>query len=180
MIPYELFHRCTVGSLEEFGAEFSTCARAFRLELLDTYTEDTETRFFRLYEAGQTECPEEFNSDWLNTLAAAKSRGAEFRRVRFLSTSPLTPYIEFELDWGYRRNIAAGEQIRAISNVTLDKLVGLTGMAVDFWLFDESRCYLVMYVSVGRFLGVVRTLNKDVALFVEASDLAWKESEQLK
>jgi hypothetical protein len=79
----------------------------------------------------------------------------------------LTPYLQFEIDWYYAVNAAAGEDIRFIlrkdaPNVTYR----------DTWLFDDRDVVDLSYDAQGRLLYINK--NDDPKRLVEAR-IAWTE-----
>lgn len=177
MTAIDLFSRCAHVSLDEFGEHFTSCKHAFRLELLESYAEDSERPFFELYKKGSRDCPSDFNVEWLELLREARERGAEFYRARYRPAAKLSAYMQFEFDWGYKRNVVAGENIAQFGSETLQKIKRHLGFALDFWLFDQEYCYLLIYDIEGEFLGVTRVDSSDTQLIVEAAKLAMIESE---
>ncbi|MFC1416298.1 DUF6879 family protein [Streptacidiphilus cavernicola] len=121
---------------------------AFRLETLDDYSQSGNVDAYRAFLAGE-EKPDGYNSAWLNEVSRHTAAGKLVHRVHVLSR-PLTPYLRFELGWGYRTNSEAGEQF-FILDVT-DTPNPIAG-APDFWLMDGQHAAVMEYDDAGKFLG---------------------------
>ncbi|MEU4119521.1 DUF6879 family protein [Kitasatospora sp. NPDC028055] len=127
----------------EFGRE------AFRLETLDDYSQSGGVDAYHAFLAGE-EQPEDFKtSGWVTTVGDAVRAGKRMYRVHILSR-PLTDYLRFELGWGYRRNMAAGEEFFILD--TTDQANPLPE-APDFWLFDDATAAEMSYDDNGKYLG---------------------------
>ncbi|MFF2953762.1 DUF6879 family protein [Kitasatospora sp. NPDC057965] len=136
-------------SPDAFGALFDTVQReAFRLETLDDYSGSGNFDAYRAFLAGEPQ-PQDYNAPWLAQVRRNTSAGRRMYRVHVLSR-PLTPYLRFELGWGYRKNATAGEEFY-ILDVT-EKPNPLAG-APDFWMFDESAVVSMAYADGGVFTG---------------------------
>lgn len=121
---------------------------AFRLETLDDYSQSGSVDAYRAFLAGQPK-PADYNADWLDEVRGHIAGGRRIYRVHEV-TRPLTPYLRFELGWGYTTNAKAGEEF-FILDVT-----GKPGVAVgvgDFWLFDSKTVAALRYSHDGRFTG---------------------------
>ncbi|MBV7244954.1 DUF6879 family protein [Streptomyces sp. MW-W600-10] len=121
---------------------------AFRLETLDDYGRSGNADAYRLFLDGQPK-PQGYNSDWLDEVRKHVDAGRRMYRVHVVSR-PLTPYLRYELGWGYTTNMTAGEEF-FILDVT-DREHPMPE-APDFWLFDEQVAGVMEYDGEGRFLG---------------------------
>lgn len=121
---------------------------AFRLETLDDYSRSGNVDAYRAFLAGEPQ-PEDYNEGWVAELRSHTSRGKRVYRVHVLSR-PLTPYLRFELGWGYRRNATGGEEFFILD--TTEKANPVHG-APDFWLFDSAAPAVMNYAEDGSFLG---------------------------
>ncbi|GLW58598.1 DUF6879 family protein [Kitasatospora phosalacinea] len=139
-----------MGFSENLGSMFSEFRReAFRLESLDDYSRSGGVEAYHAFLAGE-EQPEEYrNSSWVTTVGEAVRSGRRMYRVHVLSR-PLTDYLRFELSWGYRRNMTAGEEF-FILDVT-ERENPLQGVP-DFWLFDDEAVAVMNYDDSGGYLG---------------------------
>jgi hypothetical protein len=79
----------------------------------------------------------------------------------------LTPYLQFEIDWYYAVNGAAGEDIRFIFREDVPDLP-----YTDTWLFDEETVIDLSYDEQGRLLYVNQ--NDDPER-LEQAKVAWGE-----
>lgn len=168
-------------SLADFGQQFQAFRTdAFRLELLPSYNVQSEVEYFKSYLKFPLSAPPiEFNSDWHEILLGAKARDASVRRCRVIDV--LTPYLEFEINWGYKKNIELGEKIRSVpSKLVLDCAVSCgIGIIKDFWLFDGSKGYFLEYDFAGTFLGV-RGMSDEASLRLSGfGKMLWSSSQQI-
>uniref|UniRef100_UPI001BE49FC1 DUF6879 family protein n=1 Tax=Streptomyces polyasparticus TaxID=2767826 RepID=UPI001BE49FC1 len=122
---------------------------AFRLETLDDYSRSGSVDAYRLFLDGQPQ-PADYNADWLEEVQAHVDAGRRMYRVHIL-TRPLTPYLRFELGWGYVTNATAGEEF-FILDVT-DQPSPLPSGVGDFWLFDSTTAAPMHYSHDGKYLG---------------------------
>ncbi|MFD5191340.1 DUF6879 family protein [Streptomyces sp. NPDC058357] len=121
---------------------------AFRLETLDDYSRSGSVDAYRLFLDGQPK-PEGYNADWLDEVRGHVDAGRRLYRVHVL-TRPLTPYLRFELGWGYRTNATAGEEFFILDVTQLSNPLKGVG---DFWLFDSVTAAPMRYSDGGKFLG---------------------------
>jgi hypothetical protein len=155
---------------EELGELFeSFTVSAFRLECLPSYdvTEDDEAEAWQQFRHGRPEPPWKKDRLWLQTVRAAKQRGAPMQRVRMVE-SPPTDYQRFQCAWGYPANVAAGEDIRILDHKP-DAL-----LAVDYWLFDDEVAVVLEYDDEGRFL--VPVVAETLQPYRQARDLALRRA----
>ncbi|MEU2669944.1 DUF6879 family protein [Streptomyces sp. NPDC007164] len=121
---------------------------AFRLETLDDYSRSGSVDAYRLFLEGHPK-PADYNADWLDEVRGHVGAGRKVYRVHVL-TRPLTPYLRFELGWGYQTNAAAGEEFFILDVTELPNPIGSVG---DFWLFDSVTAAPMQYSDDGKFLG---------------------------
>lgn len=166
--------------LAEFGAAFDTFKRsAFRLEALEFYTIPEEAEFFARYMAGEKKSPVGFNGEWVDVLNHTRKRGAVVTRVRAIR-APFHDYLKFEVAWGYTINLLAGENIRSVPESFLLSTGREVQSLKDFWLFDNSICYLLEYDVVGRFLGVTRVQDDDLQRYLVLREKLVASSEDIR
>ncbi|ANS64051.1 hypothetical protein SLINC_1827 [Streptomyces lincolnensis] len=122
---------------------------AFRLETLDDYSSSGSVDAYRLFLDGQDK-PADYNADWLDEIRSYVGSGRRMYRVHVL-TRPLSPYLRFELGWGYTTNATAGEKF-FILDVT-EQPNPLPPDLEDFWLFDSTTAAPMHYSQDGKFLG---------------------------
>jgi hypothetical protein len=130
----------------ELGRLFeSFTSSAFRLETLPQYRVPQDAEWLQRFRAGEPRPQGRDDRPWLQTVRAAKERGARMQRVRLVE-SPLTEYQRFQFSWGYPENTAAGEEIFILDH----EPPGL--LRVDFHLFDDRLAVILEYDDAGRFL----------------------------
>src|SRR6267154_3437167 len=122
---------------------------AFRLETLDQYLVVPEEREFKRFLNGEP-LPEVQNKPWCDQIRNNISQGKRMRRVHVL-TLPLTPYLRFEIDWGYIFSLAAGEEIFILNRNQLSDFSLIQDG--DFWLFDDNILIRMLFDDTGKQLG---------------------------
>ncbi|MDT0453922.1 DUF6879 family protein [Streptomyces hesseae] len=153
-------------SPDEFERLFVNFQReAFRLETLDDYSGSSDPESQRAFHAGEPQ-PADYNQEWADEVRANVDAGKRMYRVHIMSR-PLTGYLRFELGWGYRKNVLAGEEF-FILDIT-ERPNPLAGVP-DFWMFDESSVFSMNYGDHGKFLGVMS--HSDVSQWIERRDIA--------
>ncbi|MFJ1593933.1 DUF6879 family protein [Kitasatospora albolonga] len=130
---------------------------AFRLETLDDYSRSSDVDAYRLFLDGEAR-PENYNTDWLDEVFEHVDAGRRMYRVHVV-TRPLTPYLRYELGWGYTTNITAGEEFFILDVTERPNPLGGVG---DFWLFDSVTAVPMRYGPEGEFTGA-DVLPKDRA-----------------
>ncbi|MER7984094.1 DUF6879 family protein [Streptomyces noursei] len=136
-------------SSRTLGSLFDTFTReAFRLETLDDYSRSGNVDAYRAFQDGQDR-PAAYNADWLTEVKGHVDAGRRIYRVHVL-TRPLTPYLRFELGWGYVTNATAGEEFFILDRTDLPNPLVDVG---DFWLFDSVTAAPMSYGPEGEFLG---------------------------
>lgn len=148
---------------------------AFRLEALDRYTIDEEAPSFAAFLRGEPQPPEdpEFTA-WLEDLRAQRAAGKTVTRVHAIA-GPLTPYLHFEIGWGYIYTGAAGEDIRILHRETWDEPFG--AQPPDFWLFDDETVAVMHYDGEGRWQGAtVRDDPASVDTYRQLRDVALRHA----
>jgi hypothetical protein len=138
----------TVLTSEEFASLFQSFKEsAFRLETMDRYTVPEEAEEYQRFLSGGL-VPTTADSEWAQFVRNSTSQGKLIQRVHVI-VLPLTPYLKYEIEWGYVYTSAAGEDIYLLDRATLSpELRELK----DFWLFDDETLVVVRYDSEGRFL----------------------------
>ncbi|MFC4630475.1 DUF6879 family protein [Promicromonospora alba] len=140
----------TTSSSRTLGEWFEAFDReAFRLETLDDYSQSGGVDAYQAFLAGEPQ-PESYKSaDWVDTVRNITRAGKRIYRVHVLSR-PLTPYLRFELGWGYHRNAAAGEEFFILDTTDRENPIP---DAPDFWLFDGQTAGAMNYDGQGKYLG---------------------------
>jgi hypothetical protein len=139
-------------SREDFRALLEGIRKdAFRLEALPQYLVESETEAFAAYCRGELLPPPrtEAHQRWDSLVREFVSSGRVIARVHMLPPK-LTPYLRFEIEWGYAFTATAGEDIRLL---TAEASADLRQRAAeDFWLLDDSVLVFIVYDSEGRYL----------------------------
>lgn len=145
---YSKAHLNTRLTTEQFGSLFDCFEReAFRLELRDHYSVDTEREEFARYLRGEP-LSEHQNRGWCEYVRSMVQQGKKVSRVHIMSM-PLTPYLRFEIDWGYVFSSTAGEEIFLLPR---PKLTDVSILRFgDFWLFDKEQLVRMDYTGEGAF-----------------------------
>lgn len=152
--------------MDQFGRLFTDFdSSATRIETLDTYTVEEERENFADYLAGRP-MPPDRNQEWAANIKACANAGKYMGRVHIID-HVLSPYLQFEIDWYYAVNGAAGEDIRFIFRENVPDLT-----YTDTWLFDEKTVVDLSYDAEGSLLYVNR--NDDPARLEQAMT-AWRE-----
>lgn len=154
--------------------EFRTCA--FRLEVLPAYNVPEEANDLAAFVAGEP-LPPSTDEDWLQFVADAVAGGKRIERVRIVP-SALTPYIRFEIEWGYVFNDRAGEEIRFL----LPNALSLPEDSLqDFWMFDDTIAVRMNYDDEGTYLGVSAvTEEAELAKFRKLRTELWTAADPLR
>ena len=136
--------------ISEFYKRFGTFKRrAFRLETLPQYESEEERDNLRAFLAGE-QLFHPIDAEWPRMIAANVASGRTMSRVHSLPEI-LTPYLRYEIEWGYAHNIEAGEDVRLL---TPDAPAEVRALATrDYWLFDDE-IILMNYDRDGRLQGV--------------------------
>lgn len=153
-------------NMDQFGRLFTEFrSSATRIETLAVYTVPEEREQFELYLSGAP-LPPDRNEEWARNIRECAAAGKYMGRVHIID-HVLTPYLQFEIDWYYAINGAAGEDIRFIFREDVPDVVH-----TDTWLFDDETVVDLSYDDEGRLLYVNQ--NEDPARLAEAR-AAWRE-----
>lgn len=152
--------------LEQFGRYFTDFkSSATRIETLPVYASPEEKEQFALYLTGAP-LPSDRNEEWAANIRSQVANGKYMGRVHIID-HVLNPYLQFEVDWYYAINGAAGEDIRFIFREDVPDLV-----YTDTWLFDDETVLDLSYDSEGRLLYVNENDHPDRLTQARA---AWRE-----
>ncbi|MCB5907868.1 DUF6879 family protein [Streptomyces pinistramenti] len=160
-------------SPEDFGKLFAGFQQeAFRLETLDDYGQSGGVEAYQDFLAGKPR-PEGYESaPWTEKVRRATDAGKRMYRVHILAR-PLTKYLQYELSWGYRRNMTAGEEFFILD--TTEQENPLRGVP-DFWAFDERSVACMSYDDAGKFLGAELRPAGEAAQWMERRDVALRHA----
>jgi hypothetical protein len=146
------------------------CARsAFRLEVLDRYTVDSDEDNFRSYLAGGATPSWSEGSEWMEQLARERAEGKRNHRVHVLA-SPLSDYLRYECEWGYVYTSRAGEEIFILDTAERPRPAGLINE--DFYLLDDERVLVMRYDDYGRLLGGEPQPESETGRYLRAREAA--------
>ena len=133
---------------QEFGDLFDSFTEsAFRFESLDRYLIPEEEIEFARFLSGEP-LPAADKDEWAQFIKQNVKHGKRIQRVHAVSI-PLTPYIKFEIDWGYLFGSDAGEDIYLIDRELAPEVARTVS---DFWLFDRRTLVTMKYDPEGRFI----------------------------
>jgi hypothetical protein len=153
-------------SMEQFGRYFSDFkSSATRIETLPVYTTPDEKEPFDLYLSGAP-LPPDRNAEWADNIRRQVASGKYMGRVHIID-HVLNPYLQFEIDWYYAINGAAGEDIRFIFREDVPDLV-----YTDTWLFDDESVLDLSYDRDGKLLYINENDHPDRLVQARA---AWQE-----
>jgi hypothetical protein len=152
--------------MEQFGHYFTDYkSSATRIETLPVYTVPDEKEELDLYLTG-TPLPSDRNAEWAANIRSLVAEGKYMGRVHIIDHL-LTPYLQFEIDWYYSINGAAGEDIRFIFS---EDVPGLT--YTDTWLFDDETVLDLSYDREGCLLYINENDHPDRLMQARS---AWQE-----
>ena len=169
--------------IDEFSGMFKSFqSSAWRLELLSAYGVESEDAEFKAFVDGAPLPPLDKeslagDSPWCKNIRAHVAAGRTMGRVHVLP-EVLTPYLRYEIEWGYTYNNAAGDDTRLLPAANISKgLHSLLSGIQDFWLFDDSRVVLCEYDPRGSFCGAREvTDSTKLDFFREVRDAAIADS----
>lgn len=122
---------------------------AFRLEILQTYSEPSELAAFEAYKLGG-QVPHDFIENWCRLVSDHSKSGKSITRVHLVDL-PLSEYLGFEIECAYRFTSASGENIKLLDRATLTASESDL-FKEDFWLFDDSKVMVQIYDRLGALM----------------------------
>ncbi len=153
-------------SKEQFGRLFTSFTRsATRIETLPVYRVEEEREQLAHYLAGKP-LPADRNAEWAANIRKCVAEGKYMGRVHIIDRE-LTPYLQFEIDWYYAVNGAAGEDIRFIHREDVPDI-----FHTDTWLFDDAVVVDLSYNDEGELLYINRNEHPER---LETARRAWRE-----
>ena len=153
---------------------------AWRLEARDRYGADPE---LHAYLRGDPLPPpaDAGMRAYLENLRAMPAQGRSSGRVHAIA-GPLTPYLRYEVDWGYARTADAGDDVRILHRRNWAESP-FGEQPPDFWLFDaelpEASVALMHYAPDGEWRGL-EVITGDVGDYIQLRDLAVRDSIALR
>ncbi|MGH7881921.1 MAG: DUF6879 family protein [Candidatus Dormibacteraceae bacterium] len=173
-------HTAKFLSSEDFGDLFKSFSRsAFRLETLPRYEVEEEAEEFAAYLEGNPLPPESSDDiDWRHWIETSTRQGRSWSRVHIMPEQ-LTPYLRYQIEWGYLFNSQAGEDIRLLFSHAASIPSNLP--CRDFWLFDDSKVVIMHYAETGKYLGAeINQNNNELALYQQTKNFALQHSIALR
>jgi hypothetical protein len=161
--------------LPQLAQRLSGFATAFRLETLDTYTSASDGGDVARYLAGEPAPDLERKERWLSVLRAERAQGRTRQRVHVL-TSPISPYLRYECEWGYAPNVGAGEDVRILDLAERPRPPALD-VDHDFWLVNDQDVIRMHYDADGRFTSAEVVDFAELSRYLAARDAALAAAE---
>ncbi len=152
---------------------------AFRLELLNAYAVAEETEALNQFGKGIKTPSHGFNHDWISLIEELALRNVKMQRVRLIE-EPVSEYLKFEIMWGYRLSVPAGEEIRIVDNPSMRSLIKTVPIVKDFWIFDDKTCVFLEYDFMGRFIGLQQLPDEETVLYKKLKQTIWEQSRNIK
>lgn len=165
---------------EEFMALFTTFKKsAFRLETLPQTLVDRHDAAFEAFLNG-TPLPLNQNEKWCQLIRESADEGKTFSRVHILPEK-LTPYLRYEIEWGYVFNVAAGSDIRLLEYPNVTEEIRQAAKQ-DYWLFDNETVVLMDYTQEdGRYLGArIIEPGSNIEKYNYLKDITWARATEFK
>lgn len=142
----------------EFSEWFSRFRfSCFRLETLPCYAGSGEDASLAAFLAGGYPPPDAERRDWTQLVQAAVQHRRSMSRVHVV-TEPLTDYLRFEIGWSYPQSVSAGEDVRILPLVDTEQWPTDVPRE-DFWLFDSTVLFGMVYDADGLWLGIERATD---------------------
>jgi hypothetical protein len=162
---------------KEFGDLFDSFGQsAFRLESLDRYTVPAEAVEYRRFLVGEL-FPVSAEDEWAQLIRKNVHQGKIMQRVHVISM-PLTPYLRYEIEWGYVYSSLAGEDIYLIERADVPREIL---RIPEFWLFDRKTLIVMHYDPIGHFVNAERNDSPEaIAACCQASASLLASATQLK
>lgn len=158
--------------LDQFWADHFHKTAA-RLEVRDLYAVASDGGDFARYLAGEDAPDPARKNAWLDELRADAAAGKHWQWVHVVR-GPLSDYLRYAFEWGYRLNIRAGAEVKILDLAEHPRPDGLVGE--DFWVFDDGAVLVMIYDDQGRFLGAEPVSDQD-GRYRRALEAAWHAAE---
>jgi hypothetical protein len=153
---------------------------AWRLEARDRYEADAD---LHAYQRGDPLPPpvDPGMAAYLDNLRALSQQGRSSGRVHAI-VGPLTPYLRYEVEWGYARTAAAGDDVRILHRRSWSE-TPFDEPPPDFWIFDaelpEATVALMHYAPDGEWRGL-ELVSGDISEYRRLRELAVRDSVPLR
>ena len=145
-----------------------------RVEALPFYDVGTDGGDYERYVRGQDGPDAARKAAWHKVLQSRLDSGIRTRRVHIVR-APLSDYLRFEFEWGYRPN-AGYEDIRILDVAEAGALASLARVG-DFWVVDGTAAAVMAYDEAGRYLGFREATAGTLPLYAAVMDAAWDAGE---
>jgi hypothetical protein len=147
--------------------------QAFRLQTLDAYDVGSDGGDVARYLSGERDPDPRRKEQWLARLRAEQDQG-KTRLVVHVVHGPLSPYLRYACEWGYRLNVAAAPAVMDVRILDLAERPRPAGLDVDhdFWLLDDQVLIRMHYDPEGRFLGAELLEAAELPRYRAARDAA--------
>jgi len=124
----------------------------FRVEALESYNAEEEEEIRSEYDSGNPAVPE-YSTDcpWFAKIKEMKDAGNPVCRVRALSRN-ISPYVRFEMEWGYNPVSLIGEDYRIIIKEQHPELSD--SWDEEYYIIDNKRLVYIKYDETGKTLGL--------------------------
>ncbi len=135
--------------LENLDDQFDFRKEVFRLETLPKYTIQGQLEKYHSYIAGE---PVWKNNDSAWHMKLRQWVGQENKRVYRLRILPddWTPYLNFQIDWQYRQNAMAGEEVFLVKRS--DFIASFGEIPSDFCILDGKILLTMNYDDDGQLI----------------------------
>lgn len=148
--------------MDELQHQFETFKKeVFRLELRDVYKVEGEWEEFQSYLRGQFLLDLESFKPWLDNIAQTIAAGKVWRRVHVVP-SVLTPYLMYEIEWGYLYSAKAGERIGILEQRVYEGVRPRDFEPLDYWLFDNQTVLEMLYEDNGTYRGTRKVEDENL------------------
>jgi Family of unknown function (DUF6879) len=152
----------------------------FRLEALDRYSVEGETEVVDAFLRGDLELPRTPAIDaFFAHIRQERAEGRIRTRVHAIA-GPLTPYLRYEVEWGYTACAAAGEEIHILHTPSWRESP-FSDQPPDFYLVDDETTAVMRYDDEGHWLGFDLVTHPDqLAEYRRLRDLALQHATPLQ
>lgn len=145
-----------------------------RVQTRDQYSVASDEEDFRRYVEGQPFQVSEARRAWADKLRADRAEGRLRRNVHVV-TEPLTLYLRYQLDWGYRFNADAGMDIRIAATSDTPATAHLRHVG-DFTVVEHKEVVRNRYNDSGEFLGAVQASADAAPAYTALAELVWEQA----
>lgn len=141
-----------------------------RVENRRAYASASDGGDFARYLAGEAE-PEQ-GAAWQDRLRAATRAGKAWTKLHVVEADDLSPYEQYEFEWGFAYTTQAGEIVKILSVEP-----GELAEVPDFWVVDHEHVVRMTYDDGGKFSHAQPITGPDAATYRALARLLWAQSE---